>query len=181
MKTWAQLEAEIVASYVFTAADAARSMGNPVHPSLHDRMICFIVSRNGHVIVGDGEDDQDAYARALSKFQDLDSALARNISSLSAGLRAQITAELAGVPFGRTDIDPKNVPALSGAPENFSIARAITFEDVDADGLPLDPVAAWDKLRAEVAGCDPAFPTAFLGYHYSRPEGENYGILTLYA
>jgi len=187
----ADIEANIASRYTFIAADALRSMGQPVVPGLELLTICLIVTRNGYTIVGKSApaspENFDAEKGATFAYEDavkqlwpvMGYALKERLLH-SEPIQTAIRLEQAGLPAGRYDVNPTAVPALTSPPEGFTMARSATYPLVDGLVDPLDVSMAWDEVRAQVAEADPPFPAGLLGYTVEREtaggdvvEGEN--------
>lgn len=154
------------ARYLFNAADAVRALGMPDDGALKDSHVCIIVAKTGAVFINIGDTAADAELLTRKEFEDFEGYAEARQRLLSEPLQTAIRLEAAGLPMGRTDVNPTNVPALVVAPDEFTQAR--TAKVALDDGL-VDPehvAAAWKDLQAQAAAAEPPFPAALKGYTF---------------
>lgn len=169
------------ARYTFTAADAVRALGMPEHEALADVHLSLIVAKNGLTTVGRGRTAEEAEAGALSDLDDHMAFFHAELGILTERLQQNIRLEQWGLPMGRTDVNPTQVPALASAPDGFTQARStdVALEDGLVD--PHHVAEAWGALQKEVAAADPPFPAVLLGYTFEVHEDGAGATLTVYA
>lgn len=178
------------AKYVFLAADAFRAMGLPDHPRMAHLSLCILIDPNGFVTVGeaipiDGAHfdaaigESEAFRHASEKMFAARGYAERETASHSEALQTAIRLEKAGLPAGRYDVNPLQVPAIIQDPEGFTMARSATFPVTDGLVDPEVVAKAWEEVRAQIAAADPPFPITMLGYTVSGPtETERDGVKT---
>jgi hypothetical protein len=166
------------ARYLFNAADAIRALGMPDDGALQGSHVCIIVAKTGSVFINIGDTAEDAELLARKEFEDFEGYAEARQKLLSEPLQTAIRLEAAGLPMGRTDVNPTNVPALAVAPDDFTQAR--TAKVPMADGLvePEDVAKAWKSVQAQAAAAEPPFPAALKGYTFT-PDFEIVGDDTI--
>lgn len=154
------------ARYTFTAADAVRALGMPEHPDLAGIHICILLAKNGASVVQRGSTAEAASDNADTVLNTLEAYAVLERQTLSPQLRDAIRLERAGLPMGRTDVNPTQVPALAVAPDEYTMARSVKVPLDDGLVDPEHVAKAWGTIQTEVAAADPPFPAALQGYTF---------------
>lgn len=168
------------ARYTFILGDAARAMGMPAHPRLEFATLCILIDPNGFLTIGhavpiDGSEfNADLGAQIATLKAEEAMFQARGYHALEAAthsepLQAAIRLEKAGLPAGRYDVNPMQVPALEVEPEGFTMARSSTFPVTEGLVDPEVVAKAWEDVRAQIAQADPPFPITMKGYTVILP------------